>query len=259
MKTSSLIDLNTQNALSVVEYAGKGNSETQYSAVNLNHRYFLRGIHQQEFAPIELRYFLKDAVQLPVLSINNRIKKRLLDIVISSIAIVFFLSWMIPLFAILIKLDSRGPVFFKQQRSGRNNKLFWCLKFRSMVLNEECDSVQASDNDRRITKLGAFLRRTSFDEFPQFFNVLAGDMSIVGPRPHMIAHTEMYGASIHDYMKRLHIKQGVTGWAQISGYRGETTELWQMEKRVSLDLWYLENWSFWLDVKIICKTISAIF
>lgn len=115
MKTSSLIDLNTQNALSVVEYAGKGNSETQYSAVNLNHRYFLRDIHQQEFAPIELRYFLKDAVQLPVLSINNRIKKRLLDIAISSIAIVFFLSWMIPLFAILIKLDSRGPVFLNNK------------------------------------------------------------------------------------------------------------------------------------------------
>ncbi len=185
--------------------------------------------------------------------------KRLFDIIVSLFILIFVLSWLIPIIAVLIKLESKGPVFFKQLRSGLDNKPFWCYKFRSMVVNNESDERQATTNDKRLTKVGLFLRKTSLDEFPQFLNVLKGDMSIVGPRPHMLKHTDYYGNLIDNYMVRLSIKQGVTGWAQVKGYRGETTEVAQMEKRVNYDLWYAKNWSFWLDMKIIFSTVTVIF
>ena len=191
----------------------------------------------------------------PLENMLNRFFKRLFDIVFSIIIIVFFFSWLYPILAILIKWESRGPVLFKQLRSGRDNNPFWCYKFRSMFVNKESDSVQAIRNDRRVTKLGAFMRRTSIDELPQFFNVLKGNMSVVGPRPHMLSHTEQYAKLIDKFMIRQFLKPGITGYAQIKGLRGETRTTDAMLQRVEADVWYLENWSFLLDMKIIFLTI----
>src|SRR6202000_1217193 len=159
----------------------------------------------------------------------------------------------------LIMIESRGPVFFAQARSGKNNRTFYCLKFRRMRVNEKADEQQASRNDSRITRIGAFLRRTSLDEFPQFINVFKGDMSIVGPRPHMLKHTSDYSQVLERFMVRQFVKPGITGWAQVNGHRGETRNLGQMEKRIEHDIWYLENWSLWLDVRIIFLTVYNIF
>lgn len=195
----------------------------------------------------------------PLENIGNRIKKRLFDIIISFFVIVFILSWLTPLLAICIKISSPGPVFFIQKRSGRDNKPFWCFKFRSMHVNNESNERQASKNDNRITKIGAFIRKTSIDELPQFFNVFIGNMSLAGPRPHMLKHTELYGAFINRYMVRQFLKPGITGWAQVNGYRGETESPYLMQKRVEYDIWYMENWSLMLDIKIVFMTIINIF
>ncbi|RXK87338.1 undecaprenyl-phosphate glucose phosphotransferase [Filimonas effusa] len=195
----------------------------------------------------------------PLQDWGARAKKKIFDVVISGLAIVLVLSWLVPIIAILIKLSSRGPVFFKQLRSGKNNQPFWCYKFRSMRIDNPDAAIQASKGDKRITKIGAFLRKTSLDEFPQFFNVFMGDMSIVGPRPHMLKHTEQYSAIINRYMVRQFLKPGITGWAQVKGYRGETRDPKLMEKRVEHDIWYMENWSLMLDIKIIFMTVINIF
>ncbi|WP_026135883.1 undecaprenyl-phosphate glucose phosphotransferase [Nafulsella turpanensis] len=185
----------------------------------------------------------------------NEIIKRCFDIAFSLLVILLLLSWLVPLVGIMIKLESKGPVFFKQLRSGKGNKAFYCLKFRSMHLNNESDSKQAVKGDKRITRVGAFLRKTSMDELPQFFNVLMGDMSVVGPRPHMLQHTRDYSVLINNFMVRHFLTPGITGWAQVNGFRGETRETDAMSKRVEADLWYLENWSLLLDLKIIFLTI----
>ena len=187
------------------------------------------------------------------------LQKRAFDIVFAALVVAFLLSWLIPIIACLIKLESRGPVFFKQLRTGKNGKPFYCLKFRSMHLNAEADSQQASKYDSRITKLGAFLRRTSLDELPQFINVLKGEMSVVGPRPHMLRHTETYSQAIDHFMVRHTVMPGITGLAQVSGYRGETKEVESMAKRVAADIRYLHNWSFVLDLKIVLLTIWQSF
>lgn len=186
----------------------------------------------------------------------DSLTKRALDIIISVGVIVFILSWFYPLIGIIIKLQSKGPVFFRQIRTGKNNVSFWCYKFRSMSLNKNSDVQQACKNDPRITRIGAFLRKTSLDELPQFFNVLIGDMSVVGPRPHMLRHTEYYEKLIYRYNDRHHLKPGITGWAQINGYRGETKELELMQKRVEHDLWYIRHRSLKLDIKIIFQTFK---
>lgn len=199
---------------------------------------------------------------LPVFSTHNESLddqgniyfKRFLDLTISLFVIIFILSWLIPLIGLLIKLESKGPVIFSQFRTGMNKHQFECFKFRSMKLNTEADSIQATKNDSRVTKLGKFLRKTSLDEFPQFINVLKGEMSIVGPRPLMIKHTEEYSKIVDEYMLRHFLKPGITGWAQIHGLRGEITDQSLIIKRVSYDLWYLENWSIALDLKIIFLT-----
>ena len=191
----------------------------------------------------------------PLEKMGNRFKKRLFDVVFSSLVILLILSWLYPLLALLIKLQGKGPVIFKQLRSGRNDKPFWCYKFRSMRLNEASDKQQASKNDDRITPIGKFLRRTSLDELPQFLNVLMGEMSVVGPRPHMLQHTTQYKAIISQFMVRQYVKPGITGWAQVNGCRGETKEDSAMDDRVRHDIWYLENWSGMLDVKVIFMTI----
>ncbi len=191
----------------------------------------------------------------PLEDLGNRIRKRLFDIAVSLGVTLFILSWLIPIIGILIWLESKGPLFFIQSRSGKDNKNFPCLKFRSMRVNEKANEAQATKNDTRVTKIGKFLRRTSLDEFPQFLNVLRGDMSIVGPRPHMVKHTNDYRREIEQYMIRQFLKPGITGWAQIKGYRGETQNVEAMQKRVEHDLWYLENWSLMLDIKIIFITV----
>ena len=195
----------------------------------------------------------------PLRDFVNRFLKRMFDLIFSSFVIFFILSWLYPLIALLIKLSSKGPVLFKQSRSGVNNEEFLCYKFRSMTSSSDADSKQAIKDDLRITKLGSFLRKSSLDEFPQFINVFMGDMSVVGPRPHMLLHTKEYSELISKYMVRQLVKPGITGVAQVRGYRGETKELEDMEGRIRLDVWYIENWSLSLDINIILQTIWNIF
>ncbi|MGM9714074.1 MAG: undecaprenyl-phosphate glucose phosphotransferase [Prevotella sp.] len=191
--------------------------------------------------------------------LDSRIIKRLFDILFSLVVCVFMLPF-VPVIWLIIKVQSPGPVFFKQKRTGLNGKEFMLYKFRSMHVNPDADRLQATKDDPRKFPFGEFMRKTNIDELPQFFNVLRGDMSIVGPRPHMVYHTEMYSNLIEKYMVRHFSKPGITGWAQVTGFRGETRELWQMEERVKRDIWYNENWSFLLDLEIIARTaIQIIF
>jgi putative colanic acid biosysnthesis UDP-glucose lipid carrier transferase len=191
----------------------------------------------------------------PLESITARIQKRFFDIFFSFFVIFFLVSWLLPIIAILIKLSSKGPVFFVQLRSGKNNAQFRCYKFRTLRVNKESDIKQVTLNDSRMTKVGSFLRKTNLDELPQFFNVLLGNMSVVGPRPHMLRHTEDYSRILSEYMLRHFVKPGVTGWAQVNGFRGEIKQEEQLRKRIEHDIWYMENWSLWLDMKIIYLTV----
>ena len=194
----------------------------------------------------------------PLQNSVNRTVKRLFDIVLSLIAL-GLTGLIFPFVWLTIKIQSPGPIFFKQKRTGLDGKNFYCYKFRSMHVNKDADRVQATKDDPRKYPFGNFMRKTNIDELPQFWNVLKGDMSIVGPRPHMLAHTEMYSQLISKYMVRHFVKPGITGWAQVSGFRGETKELWQMEERVKHDIWYMENWSFWLDIRIMWFTVKTFF
>jgi len=195
----------------------------------------------------------------PLEDVSNRIKKRLIDILVSSLVIILILSWLIPLISLAIWLESGRPIFFLQKRTGKDNKPFNCFKFRSMKVNNDANLKQASKEDDRITRVGKILRKTSLDEFPQFLNVFLGDMSVIGPRPHMLKHTDDYSNRINQFMVRQFMKPGISGWAQVNGYRGETRRLEDMEKRVEHDLWYMENWSIWLDIRIIFLTVYSIF
>ena len=194
----------------------------------------------------------------PLTYMSNKIVKRLFDIVFSLIACILLLPF-IPIIGFIILCQSRGPVFFKQERTGLNGKTFLCYKFRSMHVNSDANTKQATKDDPRKFAFGEFMRKTNIDELPQFFNVLVGDMSVVGPRPHMVYHTEHYRKLIDKYMVRHFSRPGITGWAQVTGFRGETKELWQMEERIRRDIWYIENWSFWLDLKIILMTFTSFF
>lgn len=202
----------------------------------------------------------------PVLSLKRtplnepflKFLKRLFDVIFSVFVIVFILSWLVPIIAILIKIESKGPIFFKQGRPGLDEDEFFCYKFRSMQINNTTEE-SVTKNDPRITKIGSFLRKTSFDEMPQFFNVFLGDMSIVGPRPHLWSHNNEYQTKIKKYNVRLHIKPGITGLAQVKGFRGEIESDDEMVSRIKYDLFYIENWSFFLDLKIILLTVFNIF
>jgi putative colanic acid biosynthesis UDP-glucose lipid carrier transferase len=204
--------------------------------------------------------FLEDVPVLslrrePLTELGNRIKKRAFDIVFSFLVILFLLSWLMPLIALLIRLDSKGPVFFTQNRLGRDKKVIKVFKFRSMkTMDKDGEFKQATKDDDRITKVGRFIRKTSLDELPQFFNVLVGDMSICGPRPHALKMNDDYKTLINKYMIRHFLKPGISGWAQVNGYRGETKDLKDVEGRIEHDIWYMENWTFWLDIKIIFLT-----
>lgn len=193
------------------------------------------------------------------LSWKERALKRTLDLAGTSLALLVFAPVML-VTAILIKATSKGPVFFRQTRNGFNGRAFKIFKFRTMgVLEDGPKIVQASRNDPRVTSIGKWLRKTSIDELPQLFNVLKGDMSLVGPRPHAAAHNTEYEQIIGNYAFRHHVKPGITGWAQVNGYRGETRALEMMQKRVEYDLWYINNWSLWLDLRIIVGTLGVAF
>ncbi|MBV6644186.1 MAG: undecaprenyl-phosphate glucose phosphotransferase [Cyclobacteriaceae bacterium] len=203
---------------------------------------------------------------IPVLNVNaipldskiNQSIKRGFDIIFSGLVLFFVLSWLIPVIGLLIKLESKGPIFFKQFRHGKDNRKFLCWKFRTMVVNQDADLKQATKHDSRITKIGAILRKTSIDELPQFINVFLGDMSVVGPRPHPIKLNEKFQPSIEKFWQRHAVKPGITGLAQAKGFRGETSEFSAMSGRVRLDRFYVRNWSLLLDFKIILLTVISI-
>jgi len=226
-------------------------------------------------SPVEIRYVpdlfgfrlfshsVSEVAGLPVINLSstpmegfNRVVKEVEDRVL-ALLILLLISPLLLVIAVGVKLSSPGPVFFKQRRNGWGGKPIHVLKFRSMVVHQEAVGTvtQASKQDARITQFGAFLRRTSLDELPQFWNVLTGEMSIVGPRPHAVAHNDQYKVLVDDYMLRHRVKPGITGWAQVNGYRGETDTLDKMQKRVEYDLYYIEHWSLWLDLKIIVMTV----
>ncbi|EKB50811.1 exopolysaccharide biosynthesis polyprenyl glycosylphosphotransferase [Cecembia lonarensis] len=198
--------------------------------------------------------FVINVNEIPLDLAANRIMKRAFDVVFSLFVTVFILSWLIPLVGLLIKLESKGPVFFIQERNGFNNKVFNCLKFRSMTPNDYADEQQAKKGDPRVTRIGAFLRSTSLDEMPQFLNVLMGDMSIVGPRPHTVPMNKEFKTKIEKYNSRHMIKPGITGLAQVRGFRGEIENPYQIRSRFKLDYFYIKNWSIWLDLKICVQT-----
>ena len=207
--------------------------------------YYLEIIHDVPFLKL---------IKEPLSSPGKQFLKRTFDFLFSLFVTIFLLSWLIPIVAIIIKLESKGPVFFVQKRSGLKNEAFGCIKFRSMAVNEKADLQIAKKNDSRVTKFGAFMRKTSIDELPQFLNVLVGNMSIVGPRPHMLSQTEQYSKITKKYMTRHIVKPGITGWAQVMGARGEIFSDRDMQKRIEKDIWYIQHWSFFLDIKIIFLT-----
>ena len=208
-------------------------------------------------------FFISKLIDIPVIEVNelpldkwyNRLLKRIFDIAISSFVIVFILSWLIPLFGIIIKIQSRGPILFTQSRNGENSIPFKCYKFRSMIINKNSDRVFADHNDKRLTNFGRFIRVSALDELPQFINVFLGDMSIIGPRPHPILLNKEYEQKIQKFNKRHQFKPGITGLAQISGYRGKIKNLNDMSARVKFDRYYFKNWSFWFDIKIFLNTM----
>ncbi|MBO4722817.1 MAG: undecaprenyl-phosphate glucose phosphotransferase [Muribaculaceae bacterium] len=231
--------------------------------INLAERNAIDFYYVPQFSKyISRRFEIETLGVVPVLSVRphplgnpiNQVVKRTFDLVVSSLVLLFSPIIFIPI-AIGIKLSSPGPVFFKQERTGYRGRSFMCYKFRSMRVNDKSDTLQATKDDPRKTKFGNFLRKTSLDELPQFINVFLGEMSIVGPRPHMVQQTKEYSELIDKYMLRHTIKPGITGWAQVNGFRGPTDELWMMEKRVEYDVWYAENWNFMLDIKIMFLTV----
>ncbi|WP_111669067.1 exopolysaccharide biosynthesis polyprenyl glycosylphosphotransferase [Algoriphagus litoralis] len=203
-------------------------------------------------------FFVINVNEIPLDNPLNSIAKRTFDVFFAGLVTIFILSWLIPLVGILIKLESKGPVFFIQKRNGVNNKVFNCLKFRSMTPNDYADTQQATKNDPRVTRIGSFLRNSSLDEMPQFLNVLTGDMSIVGPRPHTIPMNQTFKTQIERYNSRHKIRPGITGLAQVRGYRGEIENSHQIRSRVRLDYFYINNWSFFLDMGIMIKTIHEL-
>lgn len=194
----------------------------------------------------------------PLTLVENRIVKRTFDIVVSGAFLCTLFPFIFIIVAVITKVTMPGPVFFRQKRTGINGEDFYCIKFRSMKVNADADRLQATKHDPRKTKWGDIMRKTNIDELPQFINVLLGDMSIVGPRPHMLKHTDEYSKLIDKYMVRHYVKPGITGWSQVTGFRGETKELSQMEGRVKGDIWYIEHWSLWLDIYIMYKTVANV-
>jgi len=241
------------------------NQFVKYSSINKTNIKFIPNTKDYFTKSLNTQYYN----YIPILSIRevalnneiNQIIKRAFDIVFSAIIIVFILSWLVPLLGILIKLESKGPVFFKHQRHGLNYNEFSCYKFRSLSSQKINDVNHVKENDERVTKIGKFIRRTSIDELPQFFNSFIGNMSIVGPRPHMISYTSEYSKKIDKYKftYRHSVKPGITGLAQVNGFRGEIKNDSDIVNRVKYDIFYIENWSLFLDIKIIFQTLINLF
>ena len=231
-----------------------------YCENNLVHFYSVPNVHNY----LQNRVYFNMMGNVPYLSLRpdplsrlgNKMIKRTFDIVFSLAFLCTIFPFIYILVAVITKITMPGPIFFKQKRNGLNDKEFYCYKFRSMRVNADADRVQATKDDPRKTKWGNIMRKTSIDELPQFINVLKGDMSVVGPRPHMLKHTEEYSQLINKYMVRHFVKPGITGWSQVTGFRGETKELKDMEGRIRGDIWYIEHWNFWLDIYIIYKTVA---
>lgn len=203
-------------------------------------------------------FWFLDISPIPMDKLVNRLIKRVFDIIFSLIIVLLIISWVFPIISMIILIESGSPIYFKQLRSGEKNKEFGCLKFRTMRVNNESDNIQSFKNDPRITKFGKFLRKTSIDELPQFFNVLKGEMSVVGPRPHMLKHTQEYSNIVDRYFQRHHVKPGITGLAQIKGFRGEINNTYDINGRINFDKSYIENWSLLYDLKIISYTVVQI-
>ena len=216
---------------------------------------------------LQNRVYLDTIGSVPILKLRtenmsrlgNKFIKRTFDLVFSTLFLCTLFPVILIIVTIVTKITMPGPVFFRQKRNGLNDKEFYCYKFRSMKVNAQADTLQATKDDPRKTKWGNIMRKTNIDELPQFINVFLGDMSVVGPRPHMLKHTQEYSKLIDKYMVRHFVKPGVTGWSQVTGYRGETKELKDMEGRIKGDIWYIEHWSFWLDLYIIYKTVANVF
>ena len=245
----SISELNDEDLTAVVNYADNNLKVVKF--IPDRSKVLSKKLQHDYYGIIPILTFRTIPLDDPLSSLL----KRLFDIVFSLAVILCILSWLTPLIALVIKVESNGPVFFTQLRNGHNFKSFKCFKFRSMVKNPKADLVQASRNDSRVTVFGQLLRKTSLDEMPQFFNVLLGEMSVVGPRPHMLSHTDMYAKKIDKFMVRHFVKPGITGLAQVSGYRGEVESDKDIIGRVQHDIFYIENWSFFLDLKIIFQTL----
>lgn len=249
----SVSELSNKQINQLIDFADNNLRELKFIPDNKD--IFSKKLKYEYYDYVPILSFREIPLQDPI----NKFVKRSFDVLFSSMVIVFVLSWLTPLLAIFIKLESKGPVFFKQSRNGFNYKEFDCYKFRSMTPNKDAHLYQATRGDQRVTKIGKFLRKTSLDELPQFFNVLFGDMSVVGPRPHMVSHTHMYAKRIDKFMVRHFVKPGITGLAQISGYRGEVENDKDIIGRVKYDIFYIENWSLLLDLRIMFKTfVNAI-
>jgi len=248
----SLNEISNEKLKELVEFADDNNKAIKFIPDT-------KGIYSKN---LKIDYYeLFPVLSLQKTQLHNPIIKgikRAFDISFSLFVILFLLSWLTPLIAILIKLESKGPVFFKQGRPGLDEEEFFCYKFRSMQVNGTTEK-EASKNDPRVTKIGKFMRKTSIDELPQFFNVLLGDMSVVGPRPHLWLQNKAYASKIKKYMVRHYVKPGITGLAQVKGYRGEIETEEDMINRIKLDVFYIENWSLIMDLKIIIQTVINIF
>jgi putative colanic acid biosynthesis UDP-glucose lipid carrier transferase len=278
-KLLTIFDLNGPEKVSIedcLDYINSNNIDEIYSSVGELSNSELTKLIDYSDNNLKILKFLPDNKEiyskrldftyygyLPILSMRkipieepfNKFIKRGFDIALSLIIIVGVLSWLTPLLGLIIKLESKGPIFFKQKRNGLDYREFYCYKFRSMRPNPMAHLHQVQKNDPRITKIGKIIRKTSIDELPQFINVLKGEMSVVGPRPHMVSHTHMYAERIDKFMVRHFVKPGITGLAQVSGYRGEVEDENHIINRVKYDIFYLENWSLFMDLKIVFQTV----
>ena len=248
----SLNEITNDQLADLVEFADENNKEIKF--IPDTKEIFTKNLQVDYYEMFPVLSLQKTVLHEP----TTKIFKRAFDILFAMLVIILLLSWLVPLLAILIKIESKGPVFFKQGRPGIDEEEFQCYKFRSMRVNGTTEK-EASKNDPRVTKIGKFIRKTSLDEMPQFLNVLFGDMSVVGPRPHLWSQNKLYGSKIKKYMVRHYVKPGITGLAQIKGFRGEIETDEDMISRIKYDVFYIENWSLILDLKIIVQTVVNIF
>lgn len=248
---SGLFDITNKNQL--INYCEDNHINTNYVPYSINNDLISLEVNYIDTLPV---YRIKN---YPLDEVNNQIIKFLFDVIFSFLVCFFILSWLFPIIAILIKLDSKGDIIFKQKRRGLSGKEFDCYKFRTMR-NDGTNSIKSTVvNDSRITRIGKFLRKSSLDELPQFFNVLKGDMSIVGPRPHMLSQDTYYSEIIQKYNLRNYVKPGITGLSQVKGFRGAISIDKDMEDRIRTDIFYVRNWSLIFDIQIIYQTIVLIF